>query len=103
MQKNDSLTVSTRKTLELLNAGYDLNQIAQSRNLKLSTIEDHLVELALNMEDFPIDMYVDKVTQKKVIEISRQESTRQLKQIKNYLKSASYFQIRLVLAKYGDR
>ena len=103
VEKDDILTASTRKTLELLNQGYSMDQIAQVRNLKLNTIEDHLVELALNVADFPIDNYVKKDLQQKIIEISRQTATRQLKLIRSNLDATSYFQIRLVLAKYGER
>jgi uncharacterized protein YpbB len=103
IEDNDSLTSSSRKTLEFLNQGYSIDQIVQIRNLKLSTIEDHLVELALNVEDFSIDFYVDKDLQNKIIEISHQSASRKLKIIRNNFPEASYFQIRLVLAKYGDR
>ena len=103
LEIHDSLTISTRRTLELLNQGYSMEEIAQLRNLKLSTIEDHLVELALNVADFPIDNYVEKDLQHQIIEISRQTATRQLKLIRSHLVTTSYFQIRLVLAKYGDQ
>jgi uncharacterized protein YpbB len=103
LDQKDSLTLSARKTLELLNQGFTGEEIASIRNLKISTIEDHLVEFALNVKDFSINSYVDKEIQLKILEISRRESTRELKVIRNNLKTASYFQIRLVLAKYGDR
>ena len=103
LDQNESLTLSARKTLVLLNQGFTAEEIASIRNLKISTIEDHLVEFALNVEDFSVNSYVDEEMQLKILEISRRESTRQLKVIRNALKTASYFQIRLVLAKYGDR
>jgi uncharacterized protein YpbB len=98
----DSLTLSSSKTLELLNQGYSIDQIARIRNLKVSTVEDHLVELAINVKGFSIDVYVEKDLQDKIIEISRQVATRQLKLIRNKLTAVSYFQIRLVLAKFGE-
>lgn len=103
LEHKDSLTLSARKTLVLLNQGFSAEEIASIRNLKISTIEDHLVEFALNVKDFSINSYVGEEIQLRILEISRQESTRQLKVIRNTLKTASYFQIRLVLAKYGDR
>jgi uncharacterized protein YpbB len=102
-EQKDSLTLSSRKTWELLNQGFSLEEIAGIRHLKISTIEDHLIEFALNIKDFSINSYVDEETQQKILGISRQEATRQLKVIRNILKESSYFQIRLVLAKYGDR
>lgn len=103
LEQNESLTLSSRKTWVLLKQGFTPEEIAGIRNLKLSTIEDHLVEFALNIKDFSIHPYVGEEVQQKILEISRQETTRQLKVIRNTLKTASYFQIRLVLAKYGDR
>jgi uncharacterized protein YpbB len=99
---HDSLTLSSRKTLKLLKKGFSIDQIARMRNLKVSTVEDHLVELAINVKGFSIDVYVEKDLQDKIIEISRKVATRQLKLIRNKLPAASYFQIRLVLAKYGE-
>ncbi|MFZ7945093.1 MULTISPECIES: helix-turn-helix domain-containing protein [Bacillaceae] len=101
--QRDELTLSSRRTWNLLSQGLSPDKIAEFRQLKLSTIEDHLVEFALNVDHFSIDSYVDNALQIKILEISRQNGTRQLKLIKDQLESATYFQIRLVLAKYGDR
>ena len=103
LMQDDELTLTTRKTQKLLNQGYTPDMIANVRHLKLSTIEDHLVELALNLETFSIDSYVDIELQKKILEISQQIATKQLKLIREKIINATYFQIRLVLAKYGDR
>ncbi|CAH2715703.1 hypothetical protein BACCIP111895_02887 [Neobacillus rhizosphaerae] len=103
LQQDNELTHSSQKTWALLKQGYSLDMIATYRHLKLSTIEDHLVEFALNIDNFPIDDYVDKELQTKILEISRDSATRQLKIIREKLKTATYFQIRLVLAKYGGR
>jgi len=103
LMQDDELTLSSRKTQSLLNQGYTLDRIANIRHLKLSTIEDHLVELALNIESFSIDTYVEIELQKRILEISQQIATKQLKLIREKIVNATYFQIRLVLAKYGDR
>lgn len=103
LDSNDALTLSARKTWGLLKQGFSIEQIAKFRKLKLSTIEDHLVEFALNINEFSIDPYIDSDVQRLIIEISRQEKTKQLKVIRNRLNSVSYFQIRLALAKYGDQ
>jgi len=103
LKKGDELTLSSRKTWHFLLQGYSPEKIADIRNLKLSTIEDHLVEFALHLDNFSIDPYVDKNLQLKIIELSQSIGTRQLKRIKDQLKAATYLQIRLVLAKYGDR
>jgi uncharacterized protein YpbB len=82
---DDSLTQSSRKTWILMNQGYTIEQIAGKRRLKKSTIEDHIVEFALNVDDFSIDEYVDNDMQKEILEISRQEETKQLKRMKKPL------------------
>lgn len=102
-KQNDELTISSRKTWKLLKQGLTLEEIAQLRRLKLSTIEDHFVEFALHSDEFSIDDYVDKALQNAILHFARQSATRQLKLIKDKVNTASYFQIRLVLAKYGDR
>ncbi|OLS40202.1 helix-turn-helix domain-containing protein [Bacillus sp. MRMR6] len=103
IQENDILTLSARKTWSLLSQGFSLKEIAEIRKLKMSTIEDHLIEFALNVENFSIDTYVEREIQQKILKISQRESSRQLKVIRNFLEEVSYFQIRLVMAKYGDR
>ncbi|MED4227088.1 helix-turn-helix domain-containing protein [Neobacillus cucumis] len=103
LDKENVLTLSSRKTWNLLKQGYSPKEIADLRNLKLSTIEDHLVEFALHLEEFSIDPYVDKYLQEEIIDFSRRNGTRQLKRIKDQVKAATYLQIRLILAKYGDR
>ncbi|EIJ78716.1 hypothetical protein PB1_14199 [Bacillus methanolicus PB1] len=97
------LTNSAKKTYELLNTGMPLERIAQVRNLKRSTIEDHIVEIALNMKDFDISPYVDRSKQTNIIKAAEKVSSKQLKHIRTQAGNASYFEIRLVLAKYGDQ
>ncbi|WP_462412069.1 YpbB family protein [Neobacillus sp. Marseille-QA0830] len=101
VQPSNPLTASSRRTWELWNQGYPLDQIAALRNLKLSTIEDHFVEFALHLPDFSIDSYVSPRLMEEILNASQEIETKQLKLIKNKVQSANYFQIRLVLAKYG--
>ncbi|MDF2856065.1 MAG: hypothetical protein K0Q87_1916, partial [Neobacillus sp.] len=103
LMDHSNLTVSARKTWELLNQGFTIEQISAIRHLKNSTIEDHLVEFALNIDEFSIDPYVDQEIQEKVMGISHLCGTRQLKLIRSKLPTTSYFKIRLVLARNGDQ
>jgi uncharacterized protein YpbB len=96
------LTQSTEKTFKMLAKGYTLEEIAAARNLKESTVEDHVVEIVLSMREFEIDTYVLPEKQKRVLAAVRQVSAKKLKQIREQVEDASYFEIRLVLAKYGD-
>lgn len=95
------LTNSSQMTFELVKKGYSMEEIANRRRLKISTIEDHIVEIALHLEGFSIDPFIDKGVQMKILSVARKLATKQLKIIKSNIVSANYFEIRLVLAKYG--
>lgn len=98
-----SFTISTKKTYNFLKSGLTLDQIANARNLKRSTIEDHIVEIALNDKQFDISTFVQTEKQHEILEITKKMDTKQLKYIRNLTKDASYFEIRLVMAKYGEQ
>lgn len=101
-ERDVPLTISTDKTYRLLQKGYTLEEIAAARNLKQSTIEDHVVEIVLSIKDFDIDCYVLPDKQERILQAARWTSAKKLKQIKERVADASYFEIRLVLARYGD-
>lgn len=96
------LTLSTEKTYNLLLKGYTLEEVAAARSLKESTIEDHVVEIVLSLKEFSIDSYVSPEKQHRVVQAAKKNSAKKLKQIRERVEDATYFEIRLVLAKYGD-
>lgn len=79
-----------------------LDAIIHTRRLKQSTIEDHLVELALHLPRFAIDEYVTPEKQQQIRKAIMAANTKQLREIRKYAPETSYFEIRLVLAKFGD-
>ncbi|MGM7701714.1 helix-turn-helix domain-containing protein [Pseudalkalibacillus sp. Hm43] len=96
-----TLTESTRKTYELIQAGYPHEKLPMIRNLKMSTIEDHIVELAIHVEDFQIEPYISNTDQIKIMESSNRLNSKKLKDIKQDLdEDFTYFQIRLTLSKH---
>jgi uncharacterized protein YpbB len=101
LREESVLTNSSKATYNLVQEGYTINEIAVKRHLKTSTIEDHIVEIALNIDGFSIDSFINPGNQNKILSVARSEATKQLKLIKNKVVSANYFEIRLVLAKYG--
>lgn len=101
-KRNVPLTISTDKTYRLMQKGYTLEEIAAVRNLKQSTIEDHVVEIAISIKEFNIDHYILQKKKEKILQAAQRNSAKKLKQIKEQVADASYFEIRLVLAKYGD-
>ena len=93
------LTLTATKTAHLYKQHQDLNVIAKIRRLKRSTIEDHIVEMAMVDRSFSIAPFVDESVQAQVEAIVANQQVR-LKAIRNQLDdSVSYFQIRLILAK----
>lgn len=102
-QKPIVLTNSTSVTYRYLIQGYSIEEIAAMRNLKGSTIEDHIVEIVLNVKNFPLESFVPSEVQLLIRQAIERVSSKQLKLIRQYLnEEVTYFQIRLVLAKFGD-
>ena len=99
------MTQSTKTTLRYIQEGKNLGEIAEIRRLKVNTIEDHLVEIVLSEKDFPISDYVTIEDEREIAEAIKELGTKKLKAIKQMVdnKQISFFQIRLVLAKIGER
>ncbi|MEW9110897.1 MAG: helix-turn-helix domain-containing protein [Cytobacillus gottheilii] len=97
-----TMTVSAQRTEELLQQGFTIEEIATFRKLKRNTIEDHIVELALNKPDFEIGRFVTDKNVAEIAEAVKKVTSKQLKHIKTIVPHAQYFEIRLVLAVFGD-
>lgn len=96
------LTETTKRTYTLLQRGLDIREISSIRSLKENTVEDHIVEVALNCHDYPIERFVSPEQQRAIMAVVSELNTRRLKEIKDRLHhTISYFQIRLTLAKKG--
>ncbi|SOB94255.1 uncharacterized protein YpbB [Ureibacillus xyleni] len=93
------LSGSAFQTAQLFKQGYTLEQISHYRRLKMSTIEDHIVELAMNDPQFTINQFVAKEAIDQVVNAVNDYDTRKLKVLREILPHLSYFQIRLVLAR----
>ncbi|PED71833.1 recombinase RecQ [Bacillus pseudomycoides] len=98
-ERADLFSLSTKKTYQLWRQGRSLEEIATIRNLKVATIEDHFVEIALRERDFSIEMFMGKNKIKHVQRIIETLQTRKLRVLKQAVgETVSYFEIRLVLA-----
>ena len=97
------LTDSTKKTAELYERGYSLEQISYMRCLKISTIEDHFVEMAMTNPHFPLVQFIHEEDIQKVTKALKETGSKRLKIIREQLPYLSYFQIRLVIAAKGGR
>ncbi|GAA0444095.1 helix-turn-helix domain-containing protein [Lentibacillus halophilus] len=99
LPNESKLSKSAKKTKILLDNHFTAENIADYRNLKLNTIYDHLVEIALYDHNFPFSMYVNLAEQMEIKKAMQTTLTYKLKDIKEAVDdSISYFQIRLVLA-----
>ncbi|TWT07601.1 hypothetical protein FQV26_07240 [Planococcus sp. CPCC 101016] len=96
--QQSSLTETAQRTEKLFDRGFSLEQIASLRQLKSSTIEDHFVELAMNDPYFNYTPFVNSDLYEAIIAESKRQKTKRLREIKEHLPEASYFQIRLALA-----
>ncbi|WP_242142629.1 MULTISPECIES: helix-turn-helix domain-containing protein [unclassified Bacillus cereus group] len=98
-EREDLFSLSTKKTYRLWKQGRSLEEIAVIRNLKLATIEDHFVEIALREKAFSIEMFIEKNKIKRVKQVVETLQTRKLRVLKQAVgEEISYFEIRLVLA-----
>ncbi|MFC3526116.1 helix-turn-helix domain-containing protein [Marinococcus halophilus] len=98
------LTVTAQKTLDFINKGFTLEAVARSRGLKVSTIEDHFVEIAGEIKEFSIDQLVPPKQQEAIRQAAASLDTFKLKTLKEQLDAdTKYFAIRLALAKGGQK
>ena len=98
-----TLTASTARTLNMLQSGLSKEAVASVRNLKINTIEDHIVEIVSSVPDFPIETYVSEQEQKQIERVISENETKQLRTIKMELPTEiTYFKIRLVMAKMKE-
>ncbi|KZE66280.1 hypothetical protein AWM68_07885 [Fictibacillus phosphorivorans] len=96
-----ALTKSALRTYEMLNNGKTLQQIMELRNIKASTIEDHLVEFAREISEFSIHPFIDEEEIQEVKKFYNSTKENRLRPFKDAFPHLSYLQIRLVLAKEG--
>lgn len=96
------LTGSAYQTAQLFKQGYSVEQMSYMRGLKISTIEDHLVELAMNEPNFPIAIFVAQEECRRVHQLVQSLQTKKLKVLHEAVPHLSYFQLRLILAKGGE-
>src|SRR5699024_5279928 len=91
-------TKSATNTYRLYQKGLHANEIASIRQLKINTIYDHLVEIALYDPAFRYRSYVEQTEIKTILNAIRQTKSYKLKDIKALVKAdITYFQIRLVM------
>lgn len=91
------LTDSSQKTKELFSQGRSLEEIVAIRKLKMSTIEDHFVEMSINDPYFPLTTFVSDSEVERVLDTVTKMKTKRLRVLKDECPTVSYFQLRLIL------
>ncbi|MFG6148658.1 helix-turn-helix domain-containing protein [Halobacillus sp. B23F22_1] len=100
LQTSELITDSAKQTYEWLRRGFELEEICKKRRLKLSTIQDHVVEAALVMPAFDITPFITIEDQQTIGRMQDELKTNKLKNLYESLnKKYSYFELRLVLAR----
>ncbi len=98
------LNLSQEQSYALYREGKSIEEIARERNLKPSTISEHLLSLLQAGRDLNIDRLIDPAEQALIEAAARQVGTERLTPIKEALpERISYDQIRLVLARMKAR
>lgn len=99
------LTLSAQKSYELLQTGHSIEEIARIRQLKRSTIEDHIIEMAIHDPSFQLSSFLSDELCREILQVSRSLGTKKLSPIRKELgEGVSYLQIRLALIKeQGDQ
>ncbi|UTR09591.1 helix-turn-helix domain-containing protein [Evansella sp. LMS18] len=98
------LTASAEETSKLLKKGKTLEEIMEVRGLKRSTIEDHLIEIAIYGDSNVSKQLISEEETSVILQAAEETGSKRLKQIKDNLGGEySYFQIRLALARQRER
>lgn len=93
------VTNTARITKDLLDKGLSMDKIASIRKLKDSTIEDHIVELAIHDSTFDVSTFISEDSIELIQQTAVSLKTSRLKPIKDNLGGEfDYFQIRLALS-----
>jgi ATP-dependent DNA helicase RecQ len=98
-----SKTSTFTETLRLLNEGHSFEEIAQLRNIGVSTVVEHIVKSFKEGAIDSIDAYVDTEVYEEIIGIAKEiESFDRLRPIYDHLQQKYTFdQIKFALAKYS--
>lgn len=90
---------SAKKTYQLLRSNKSLEEISTRRNLKITTIMDHVVEIALLDQGFDITPYISLDDVQAIQDKYQQTKSFLLKSYKTIFPHLTYFQIRLALTR----
>ena len=92
-----SLLNKTSITQQYLHQGLSLNEIAIAQNVKLNTIEDHILELFIKGYEKNYENYVGKKIFFNLLNTIQSIKEKRLKRYKQEFDHLSYFEIKLMI------
>lgn len=99
VEQEKQLTNSADITHTYVKQGMSIEEIAEQRNLKLNTIQDHIVEIAYHDPYFAIDSFVTKEMENDIKQAIHRAKSSKLKDIKQFTaEEVNYFEIKLVMS-----
>lgn len=98
----ERLTQSAQVTFKLLRSGKNVEEISVMRGIKRNTVEDHLVEIALTIDEFDVTLFLTPEDENRILTAKKDLKTNRLRLLKEAVgENISYLQIRLALAREG--
>ncbi|QKS71058.1 helix-turn-helix domain-containing protein [Paenalkalicoccus suaedae] len=91
-------TQTARESAVLFRQGHSFEDVCRIRNLKASTVEDHVVELITYDKTFPYNHYISEEKVSYIHQIIKTISSTRLRLIKDASENVTYFEIRLAVA-----
>ncbi|MHC9536356.1 helix-turn-helix domain-containing protein [Dellaglioa sp. BT-FLS60] len=96
VRKTGIISESAKDTMRLVDMGLSIDDIARRRNLKKSTINEHLLELAMLSDVFPFDIFLTKKISDDLTEVMGKNIDRlPFQKIQNQLPDMTFFNYRL--------
>lgn len=97
-------TPSHLVTLELYQTGVPLKEIARQREITLTTVQNHIIQCALEGAAIDLDAFIPRQYEEQILQAVQKVGGEKLKPVKEQLpEEVDYFAIKAVLCKYGVR
>jgi ATP-dependent DNA helicase RecQ len=100
-KKENSEIPSHVVTLEMYNAGKTLEEIAAARELKITTVQDHIMRCADENREVDLDSFIPEGHEELILNAIKSAGTNRLRPIKDILpEQVDYISIKAVLFKH---
>lgn len=90
------LTSSALDTLELLQSGYNLNQISLRKRIKLSTVKEHILEIAFKLPQINLSQLIPSNKKQEILTYFKTSQDWQYRNAKEGITDLEFYHYRLV-------